>query len=411
MRVVECNSGAQEEYCSSNAGGFHLTLFVFITSIVLLLLTPFLKMKQRNRICILVMFVYAILIAGSYTNIDYSNYKLSYDMGTTFVAHEKEWLYHLLKVVSITYLKLDYNGFRLLLAIPSILLFASTCKRYTKSYEYVLILYMIFPLFFDVTAIRNFAAMTILLFSVRYLEEYNIKNAVKFVACMVFASGMHILFTAFFILVVVYFANKSKFVKSVLIAATIAGFIVALMPSSLVSVVSTLLSFVNDDRTSKFIGIATRYGYLLWWGFQIIFVLITSFGKRTMDSLQLITPSNVTEEKRVARQKRLVNVVYIISITALLFCPLYRIQANFTRLLKNILPLLYLQCVCVNDLIRCSINSSAVQNRKLLFNSSVVLFAMLYACEIFFAEGLWNSMVIETLSHNWIIEAIFGSGW
>ena len=76
-------------------------------------------------------------------------------------------------------------------------------------------------------------------------------------------------------------------------------------------------------------------------------------------------------------------------------------QANFARIMLGEMPLLFLQWQCLKDM-QNDYKEIAVLEQSVYVWSYLAMFGI----EIIGVGGLWKSVVVEMLTHNWIIELL-----
>ena len=356
--------------------------------------------QQKYLIAVAVAFM-IILIAGNYTNLDYANYQESYSRVLSYSSHAKEWLYSFLKEISYSKLGLNYDIFRLLLTAAGCTIMTLAFSKHIKYLAPVLMLFLVFPFCYYSTIFRNFLGACLFFYATYFLKELNTRNAVLYGAFIVLASGIHYLFAVYFVFYLCYFMDKTKIQKRIITFAAIASFIIALLPSTLISVAQNGLRLLGDDNRAFYMqSVATHHGYILWWGFQFIFFGIAYYAYKTTRDLQIHS-----DNEFVQHQIQMVRVVYNMSMISFLFCALYRLQGDFSRLLLNQLPLLFLQYECTREVVRSTANTDAIKN-VLRLKWFVIGFAILYFVEIFIVNGLWDAVFMEMMRHNWILELL-----
>ena len=174
--------------------------------------------------CLLVV-VEWILMGFSYINNDFATYKLMYDTvnaiginSYTGLEIGQRWLFRLGGSFG-----LDYNGFLAIYSLFAILLFSWGIFRLTKRLDIVLSLYFIFPFFYDVTQIRNFFALAIVVFAFHFLEHDGfVKAVIPYVLVVCVAACFHS--SVLYYLVFVFAKLKSS--RSVLIISALLGIII-----------------------------------------------------------------------------------------------------------------------------------------------------------------------------------------
>ena len=166
-------------------------------------------MFQKNRIVTAYNAIIMWIITGwQYKTADWWNYNFIFLDGTekislTFLGQP---LYYILNLLigkftqDVKYIYIICGAFAIILLIKAI-------KAYTERINLALSFFMITVFLLYAVQIRNFVALPILLFSIQFLmpDKYNLT---KFVFCIVLASGFHISFMFYLLLVLIPFLNK-----------------------------------------------------------------------------------------------------------------------------------------------------------------------------------------------------------
>lgn len=365
--------------------------------ICLLFLVQQVKFSQRKYVYTVIGFLIVILIAGNYTNLDYANYRETYINFERF-SHSKEWVYGVLIRIFNQHLHFTYNGFRLVTSVIAVWILIKSLFVFTDRPAMVLLAFCTFPFFYYSTLYRTFLGLGLSIYAIQYLEKFSVRNLAKYLCCILVLCGIHLSYAVYTLFILCYFMNKSKIVKVVIGIAVILTLTVSMLPDTLIMVVRSALTVLGDtDRMNAYANIVgTRNGYLIWWALQIMQFLIA---KKAYE-ISLVWKQSQTgseNEKQIAFIK---NVYYIVLIS-FLFCPLYRVQANFARIMLGEIPLLFLQWQCLKD-IQNGYKEIAISEQSVY----VWIYLVMFGIEIIGVGGLWKSVVVEMLTHNWIIELL-----
>lgn len=373
-----------------------MLLFLYISSILSLLF--FQKYRFFRGISIFyALIVCCIFIAGNHTNLDYENYAVMYDVFDE--GHNNEWLYRLLRLVGVVYLRIDYDHFRLLMTVLILFVLYKSVLHYFPIFEEYLCsffaLFMIFPLIWDILVYRNFCSFVIFVHALRYLEKYSIKNLILYTLCILLAAGIQFSFIVYLLLVSVYWLKNRSSIKKITLVIAMLSSVVTFLPAVLLDYVQKIMFALSENRTSYTSEIGTRYGFVLFWVYQLLYFGLAKYGKNFKD-LIICDMFLIESEHRLSH---IVDLVYYISIVLFIFCPLYRIQGNFTRLLFNAIPLLYLQYFAVKQLAKNNISyrSKLVKYKWFIVSVAVLFFIM--------SVGLkrWEDIIVPAFSDNWIL--------
>ena len=130
---------------------------------------------------------------------DYLNYQSMYERVESIGITDNPQMGFTLLMKLGNLLNLDFFKFRLIvITVCLILLYKLVIKRYSYNSNFIILMYMLYPMIIDSEHLRNFIAMTIFLISIRFLEKKSFVNNVKFLIMILLATSFH---TAFFLYV------------------------------------------------------------------------------------------------------------------------------------------------------------------------------------------------------------------
>jgi len=364
-----------------------MTIYLYFIFLFLNLIFAYRKKSSKLlTICTLV-FIF-LLIGGAGASYvgqnDYINYRISYDrvgVGDYFGNAEVGYV-TLMKIGN--FLQLDFFIFRLLItALCLFIIYYFIIKRYANNYNYVLLIYMIYPMTIDSEQFRNFIGLTILLFAIRFLENNSFKNKVKYIALVLIASSIHAGFFLYLVLLLVNTNNKNRLAKGIAIV-TIVLCIIAFLNNNEIPFLNLFLSFLENEKVVRYLTTQTNYGFLIPFSlhtinFIMIFwarrIIILSEKKSTLNNM--IYSENDCSVKTLRKDKKIsdlmfINMIYWINIIGIVFFPLYMMSITLYRLSRNFLIL---------NLIVYSIASGRFSNRnvtKFLFNLNVIISVIIW---------------------------------
>lgn len=339
--------------------------------------------------------MFIVFISANYTNLDYENYEATYS--NLLVGHTTEWLYTLLRVFFLLKIKCSYDIFRLIITTLGVILFKISIDRYLKNNKYYytfLILFLIFPFFWDIPVHRNFLASTLLFFSLRFLEHSSLKNILLFIFTIICAAGIQASFLLYLPLSFVFILkshekfNLSKKIIYVLIFIT---FLATFTPGFILSHLQKYLVESGDDRLNYIETIQTNYGYLQSMVEQLSLFYIGHYAYKYICKKGERDHIKNTDFK-------IIEISYYIFIVCIMFCPFYRIQGNFVRLLYNQVPILFLQYACI--LPYCTNNRTVLMFlRPAVWGICIILSLLVFIPH-------WNDIILPAFTNNWIIELL-----
>jgi len=356
-----------------------MTLYLYI--FMLFINSLFAFRKRHSKLLTIITLITILLFIGgagpeyhSYNHSrDYINYEISYNNAdfTGFFERPEIGYTLLMKVGNL--INLDFFSFRMVItAICLLLIYQMVIKRYVYNSNYILLMYMMYPMIIDSEHFRNFIAMTVFLFSIRFLEKNLLKDKIKFLVLALIATSIHTAFIFYTPLIFVNVNDKNRLVKGIAIG-TIFLTIVAFLNNNQVPFLQLILKFFDDEKVIRYLSSRTNFGFLIpvilhlisiilvYWSRKVI--IRKNFKTNIMDELN--DSINYNQKKRVA-DIEFINLVFWINIIGIVFFPLYMMSTTFYRLARNFLILNFIvYSIASNKLKR----GSAY---KLIFNSTVI---------------------------------------
>ena len=137
-------------------------------------------------------------------------------------------------------LGLSFQQFIMVLSALGLFIFSISVYKYCQHPVLAMVLYLFYPFVFDVVQLRNFISFAIILFGIRFLKEFTLKNALLYGLCCLLAMSMHrtALFYVFFY--IAYLKEFKNVVKVTVAGAFSIVFIAILFPSWLFGFLNTV---------------------------------------------------------------------------------------------------------------------------------------------------------------------------
>ncbi|TDO94093.1 EpsG-like putative glucosyltransferase [Halanaerobium saccharolyticum] len=287
-----------------------------ISLIVFNVLISLLKIKNKKIQLFfksIILFFMWILYWGNYTSADYDNYKWLYKS----LATSSEWIIGnqpgfaiFMKIGSI--LNLDYNQFLLVVSFISFWLIIFTVEKYSHESNIVYVFYFISPFILDVVQVKHFLSMSIIIYSLKYLEKRNLKNDIKFVIMIFLAMSIHYV-ALFFLPLVLLNKIKPEQIKLIVLSLFIA-LSIFVITGVFKDVVYLLFNPQKMDRY-----------FLINPSFGVLFVYIV----QSFIIFSIILLKKFLNQKKISNN--FINLVYKINIYSFLLFPLYFINVAFIR--------------------------------------------------------------------------------
>lgn len=359
-----------------------MTLYLYLSILFINLLFAFRK-RQFKLLATATLVLILLFISGAGPKYigqnDYINYKIRYDSIKNVSLFESLQVGYTLLMKVGNLLNLDFFTFRMLItAICLLLIYTTVIKRYAYNSNYVLLMYIVYPMIIDSEHFRNFIAMTVLLVAIRFLERGLLKDKIKFLVLVLIAFSIHTAFIFYTPLIFVNTNDKNRLIKSIA-AGTIFLTVVTFLNDNQIPFVQLLLKFFDDKKVIRYLSSKTNFGFLIPVILHLISIILIYWSRKviirknfkTNITNELNDSVNCNQEKRYS-DVELINLIFWINIVGMVFFPLYMMSTTFYRLARNFLIL---------NFIVYSIASNKLKRRsayKLLFNSTVIVSVTLW---------------------------------
>ncbi|BBH27391.1 hypothetical protein SG0102_23250 [Intestinibaculum porci] len=209
-----------------------------IISLIIMILC--LKYRKSKLLFILTGVWIWILIAFSSGLADEGIYLARYNNYKVFTGSTEPG-YSLLMVV-FNNLGASFENYKMIISAVEVLLIMSTINELTVNKNFVLAMYMIFPLCMDAVQMRFTLGLSIVIFALRYLNELYCKNkmrgnlppSIRYIICVVLATCFHSINILYLLLLLAKKIERRKIIIAVLIVIFV--FRVILTPSTLIKI-------------------------------------------------------------------------------------------------------------------------------------------------------------------------------
>jgi hypothetical protein len=344
---------------------YFYSIFIFLNSI-------FAFKKKTSRLLVFFTLVFILLmIVGAgpgYTGQnDYINYKITYDKISSVSFFSSPQIGYTILMKIGHFFNLDFFYFRfLIIGICLFLIYFFFINRYSKNYNHILLLYMIYPMIIDSEHFRNFIALAILLAGIRFLENNSFKNKLIFFIIIIISSSIHFTFILYSFLLLANKKNSNKIPK-VLAIGVIILCVIVFINNNQIPFLMPLLSFISNEKIIRYLTSRTNYGFLIPFTLYIInFIMIFWSRKIVIKNYKNSVKSDSMSDLGF------INIVYSINIIGFIFFPLYMLSITFYRLARNFLILNYISYSIASD----SLSGNRIN--KLKFNFSVILSVIIW---------------------------------
>jgi len=321
--------------------------------------------KKHSKVIIAFSFVIILLLvsgAGPSYDLkqsrDYLNYSNRYNNIMDESLFDNPQIGYTLLMKFGNLLNLDFFKFRMIvIGICFFVIYKLVIKRYAYNYNYMLLLYLLYQIIIDSEHFRNFIAMTILLISIRYLEKKSLKNSIKFSILVLLSASFHTAFLAYLVLLLMHVSDRKLLIK-IIVIFTILLTVITIINNNRLPVLNILLSITDDDKIIGYLSTKTNLGYLIPFTLHIINVLFLYWSKKIASWKKDVpnamgsNSSNIVFSGGELSDLSIVNLVLWINIIGIVFFPLFIMNLQFYRLIRNFLILNYAVYSIVSNKLR-----------------------------------------------------------
>ncbi|HFX3832218.1 MULTISPECIES: EpsG family protein [Enterococcus] len=377
-------------------------MYTFVTLLlIIVILIGFIPIDKVSKITSVTLLVFLwIMMAANVDNPDYYNYLRGYNYLNEMKG--SEWGYYLLTKFCSS-MGLGYNQFKFVLSGIGLFLIHGTVRKYLKSYSLFYIMYFLCPFMIDVTQLRNFIAMAFFIYAVPYLTEETIQGKVKYILLIILGASFQV--TAFIYLPIVFLGNvnKNKMIKFILSVVAVVSVIIGLNRGFVLKLITLFSSAFGsyDDRILEFSNVSTRYGFLIYWGLQMITFFLIRWAKQAYEQNAKVALSNGVKEQK---EHKLINLVETINTYAFLFLPFYVVQLTYGRFMRNLLPLNFIVLIV-------AYKKNIIERGKITLQGILILLALIVYVVINFYFMIFmeykDTIVGPLFSGNWF----FNMNW
>lgn len=324
----------------------------YILSGILILanfISSILKGKGKVLFYFLVAFMW-VLFWGNYDNADYSNYKNLYqyveNSGTGYVTSQIGFV---LMMKFAAKLGLEYYQFLMVISFVGLYLITQTVNKYASKPQLVYLLYFIHPFLLDVVQVKQFLAMSIIIFCYKYLEGDGIRNNTKYILGVLIAYSIHPISILFLPLL---FVKKIKINGIYLLVYLV---LIIAIPLAYTNVFLTIGSiFVDVKRIEIYFLNRARFGFFIQFFVQGAIFLFIYYSKCIL--------------KRRKESDTMVDLIYRSNLYLIILFPLYIINGTFERGFRMIMIL--------NYIVFSKLYSTSNKNEKVMLLISILVFVV-----------------------------------
>lgn len=309
-----------------------MIVFLYITSFIINII----GVIKENRIIIfdiLTLLIISFLLGRGANTPDTYNYYIGYVNSLHLNLNETfEPGYLILQKIS-HYFKLDYVSFRLLLSFLGFLLIRSTIIKFTSNPHFVYLYYLFFLIFIDTEQIRNFFAFSIIVYGFRFLIGNSQRGNIKYLVTVLLACTVHISSFVYIVFILVSLKNKKYFIRLIVFTTLLFCIFIYIGGNSLSFIREIINNFDSGrGKYDAYIEGQTKLGFLYAFLLHFYNMYIVSYTRN------LFLKANSLD----ANKNAFVELIYWINLISIVFFPLFMLNLQFIRLVRNLLIVNYI---------------------------------------------------------------------
>lgn len=327
---------------------------------------------------VLVLFVAFVSAVFCYDNADYYSYTLIYDYYTPRGLSDGQLVdFGFVVLCKLFYnLGCSYETFRgIYISIACVIMYKSI-QYFTDNSKLPIMLYLVFPFALDIVQMRYMFALSIVIYSLRFLKEGKIS---KYIIGVIIASTQQLV-AIFYLLLIITVIEDKKAVKILKIA----------FPLEL------MFFFVFSSFLNSFIlGNFSHYNSYLSYGQY-------SRGLALLYIVMAGVLIYLTQAQHYHKEKSNIDFAKSVVLISLLFVPFIFINENFTRLYRGMIPFVYI---------------GLANSKKIFCKKTDNLLVTIFYCAVMFYIHLsphnvyhWEHVFLPLFTKNYFWEHLFSVG-
>lgn len=291
----------------------NILILLLLIGYILFNLIGILKFKN-NKIIDIYSFITLLILGGlNYSNPDYYNYYRSYELATDT---SKVFIFKLIMLASKK-IGLKYEVFLFIFIFINLYLIFKLIKKISLNRSFVYLFYIIYPFFFDVVQLKNFALQTITLYIYYYYIYYDI-SLKKFLLLNTLGLGFHE--AALLNYPLILFRKKYK-----ILLYSFLVFILGFLIWSRILKLEKMLFFLPSWKAENYASNLSNYGWIIYLFSQVILTLYIFINLKKQQN----------DNKNIKKLKKIL--IYSLS-----FIGFYFINGTFERMFRNIFIIIYI---------------------------------------------------------------------
>ena len=308
------------------------------------------KNSKHKKSGFLLLILLAIYVGGNKDNNDIENYRRIFAGIETSIAP----LYDLINNYAFL-IGMSFEIFRLMFYMVLFLILYYAISKSALNVFYVLLMYVVFPMLFDSVQMRNFSVVVLVTFAFPYLLSGKKRDQLIYTAIICIASAFHILALVYLPLLLIRKVGKSKVARFFLGMLILLILLLSIDKSNISAVVQRI---AFTDKMIKHSVALTNYGFLLYWLRHGLNVIISYFAYKIAYDLN-------SKSLRKNESLKYSYGVLMMNLILSIYMPLYVLEANYTRIMRNIAVINYISWS--NSLILIKNRTKVMRNQKWIY--------------------------------------------
>ncbi|MCM1458711.1 MAG: EpsG family protein [Bacteroides sp.] len=333
---------------------------VYIITLIMLVLFNFIasmyKIKNKTTLWILdyISIIILVLIMAHSNYSDLMAYERHYSFSkANMLSSRFEYGFNLYMVICKFIFNLSFYQFKLLTFTVCILLIYISYKKFTYNFSYFIMMFMLYEIFFDGVQMRNFIAISLIIFGLPYLFTRTVKGTIVYIVTVFSAFFFHSSSVAFIVFLVVLIDFK-KLLNNRMVRFILAGLVVASVfivihmarTDQLTRLLSNFSSrFISLDVSDRILShstatLGTSQIYLT--GLMFLYCFWTMYLVKRNENTKIVNEYNtlnikkftIMKEKFIIDKAILKYFVYI-NLFSLFFTAMCFLSTTFYRLLRD----------------------------------------------------------------------------
>jgi hypothetical protein len=356
-------------------------------------LERYLKRRKLLIVPALACIYLIILMGGQQENPDYEIYRNIFNGS----FYSKDPGYGVI-IVFLKYIGFTQYNYRLGIALIGLILISITLFKLVNQRVMFYLLYFIYPFLFDVVQARNFLVMSIVIFAIPFLIDTKLKNKIIYILLILVAASVQKIAIVYLPIVFIAEFREKKITKYLFRVILILSLFIAFNRSALIGIMNAIFVPISGQipELSNYIGVNTNYGWIIFWLEQVFAYALMWYAFEIESqniNINEVQDGNISATK----QYKFVKLVRDINYYMFIFLPLFILDENYTRIIRNVIPLNLMAIIIVlyRHQKRIYLTKRGLKLLGGTFAYQIIIFILL-------ARTYWDSIILTTFTNNWI---------